>query len=202
MSFHYRHTLFTPEVLAAQKLAYGQAQSAPPSSGPDVLGPDEAAFIAARDSFYIASVNPDGWPYLQHRGGPTGFLHLLDPQTLAFADLRGNRQLLTTGNLTTEDRVALFLMDYPQRQRLKLFGHASVHSLAEEPALSARLAPAGLPSAHIERYVRIRVVGFDWNCPKYITPRYTAAEVAQVIAPLQQRISELETQLRAKSFSP
>ncbi|MCU0792345.1 MAG: pyridoxamine 5'-phosphate oxidase family protein [Opitutaceae bacterium] len=198
MSRHYRATLFTPEVLAAQQAAYGQAQSTPPSDGPDSLGPDEADFIAACDSFYLASVNPEGWPYLQHRGGPPGFFHVLDPRTLAFADLRGNRQLLTVGHLATEDRVALFLMDYPQRRRLKLLGHASTHSLAEDPALAARLAPAGIPTAHVERYVRIRVVGFDWNCPKYITPRYTAPQVAQVVEPLRQRISELEAQLRAR----
>lgn len=201
MSLNYRATLFTPEVMAAQKAAYGQAQATPPSSGPDALGPDEAAFIASRDSFYIASVNSDGWPYLQHRGGPAGFLHVLDAQTLAFADLRGNRQLLTAGNLAKEDRVALFLMDYPQRQRLKLLGHATTHALAEDPVLAARLAPAGLPAAHYERFFRIRVVGFDWNCPKYITPRYTAAEVADVIAPLKQRIAELEIQLRTQTPS-
>jgi uncharacterized protein len=202
MSRHYRATLFTPEVLAAQQAAYGQAQSTPPSAGPDSLGPDETAFIASRDSFYLASVNPDGWPYLQHRGGPPGFLHVLDPHTLAFADLRGNRQLLTTGNLASEDRVSLFLMDYPQRQRLKIIGHASTHSLADDPAVAARLAPAGIPAAHIERYFRIRVVGFDWNCPKYITPRYTAAEVRTLVDPLKQRIAELEAQLRTKPTSP
>ncbi len=201
MSRHYRATLFTPEVLAAQQTAYGQAQATPPSAGPDTLGPDEAAFIASRDSFYLASVNPDGWPYLQHRGGPPGFLHVLDPHTLAFADLRGNRQLLTTGNLANEDRVSLFLMDYPQRQRLKLLGHATTHSLADDPALAAQLAPAGIPAAHIERYFRIRVVGFDWNCPKYITPRYTAAEVRTLVDPLKQRIAELEAQLRTKPTS-
>lgn len=195
MSFHYRATLFTPGVQAAQRASYGQAQSVPPSPGPDSLGPDETAFIASRDSFYIASVNSDGWPYIQHRGGPSGFLRVLDPQTLAFADLRGNRQLLTTGNLATEDRVALILMDYPQRQRLKLIGHATTHATTEDPDLVARLAPTGIPAAHIERYVRIRVTGFDWNCPKYITPRYNAAEIKPLLDPLHARIAELEARL-------
>jgi predicted pyridoxine 5'-phosphate oxidase superfamily flavin-nucleotide-binding protein len=202
VSRHYRATLFTPAVLAAQTAAYGQAQSTPPSVGPDALGPEEAAFIVGRDSFYIASVNPDGWPYLQHRGGPPGFLHVLDAHTLAFADLRGNRQLLTAGHLTGNDRVALFLMDYPQRRRLKLLGHASTEKVSgADPALAARLAPPGVPAAHIERYFRIRVTGFDWNCPKYITPRYTADEVQAVIAPLRRRIAELETQLTFRSVS-
>lgn len=201
MSRHYRATVFTPDVLAAQQAAYGQAQATPPSVGPDALGPDEAAFIATRDSFYMASVNSDGWPYLQHRGGPHGFLQVLDEHTLAFADLRGNRQLLTTGNLTTNDRVALFLMNYPQRQRLKIMGHASTHLVGEDPALAARLAPAGAPAALVERYFRIRVTGFDWNCPKYITPRYTAAEVQTLLTPLHQRIAELEAQLAARPSS-
>lgn len=201
MSRNYRATLFTPEVLAAQQAAYGQAQSTPPSVGADALGPDEAAFIAARDSFYLASVNPDGWPYLQHRGGPRGFLHVLDAHTLAFADLRGNRQLLTTGHLATNDRVAFFLMDYPQRQRLKLLGHATTHLIGEDTALAARLAPAGIPAAHVERYFRIRVTGFDWNCPKYITPRYTAEEVKTLLTPLHQRIAALEAQLNNRSSS-
>ena len=202
MSRHYRATLFTPEVLAAQQAAYGQAQSTPPSTGPDFLGPDEAAFIESRDSFYIASVNSDGWPYLQHRGGPRGFLRVLDPHTLGFADLRGNRQLLTTGNLATENRVSLVLMDYPQRQRLKLIGRAATLSLADDPALAARLAPEGVPAGTIERYVRINVAGFDWNCPKYITPRYTADEVGKLVAPLRQRIAELEAQIRTQPSPP
>jgi predicted pyridoxine 5'-phosphate oxidase superfamily flavin-nucleotide-binding protein len=198
MSRNYRATLFTPEVLAAQQAAYGQAQATPPSAGPDALGPEEAAFIATRDSFYLASVNPDGWPYLQHRGGPRGFLRVLDANTLAFADLRGNRQLITTGHLGANDRVALFLMDYPRRQRLKLLGHATTHAITDEdPAIAALLAPAGIPAAHIERFFRIRVTGFDWNCPKYITPRYTAEEVQTLLSPLHQRIADLEAQLRA-----
>lgn len=202
MSRNYRATLFTPEVLAAQQAAYGQAQSTPPSVGPDSLGPDEAAFIATRDSFYMASVNSDGWPYLQHRGGAHGFLQVLDEHTLAFADLRGNRQLLTTGNLITNDRVALFLMDYPQRQRLKIMGHATTHLAGEDPELAARLTPPGSRASQVERYFRIRVTGFDWNCPKYITPRYTAAEVQTLIIPLHQRIAELEAQLAARPHSP
>lgn len=196
MSRNYRATLFTPEVLAAQRAAYGEEQSTPPAAEVDALGPDEAAFIARRDSFYLASVNSDGWPYLQHRGGPPGFLQVLDAHTLAFADLRGNRQLLTAGNVGTNDRVALFLMDYPQRQRLKIIGHASTHPVSDTPARFASFATPGVPAAAIERFFQIRVTGFDWNCPKYITPRYTADEVKTLVAPLHQRIANLEAQLR------
>lgn len=142
------------------------------------LGPDEAEFIAARDSFYLASVTPDGWPYVQHRGGPVGFLRVLDPQTLAFADYSGNKQYITAGNLAVNNRVALFLMDYPNRTRLKIIGHAKLIEPGEDPALEARLRMPGL-RARIERTFLIRVVGFDWNCSQHITPRYTREEMEE-----------------------
>jgi predicted pyridoxine 5'-phosphate oxidase superfamily flavin-nucleotide-binding protein len=154
-------------------------------------------FIQRRDSFYLASVNADGWPYIQHRGGPRGFLKFLDTHTLGFANLAGNRQLLTTGNVAANDRVALFLMDYARRERLKLIGHAEVISAKENPALAAELAPEGVPVRLVERMFRIRVTGFDWNCPKYITPRFTTEEVERAAAPLRNRIVELEAALAA-----
>ncbi|EAQ75656.1 MULTISPECIES: pyridoxamine 5'-phosphate oxidase family protein [unclassified Synechococcus] len=164
MAEHYLQRHFTPAVLAEQKRAYGRAQPVPAAAGPDPLGPQEAAFIAARDSFYIASLTEDGAPYIQHRGGPVGFLRLLDAHTLAFADFGGNRQLLTVGHLSKDPRVALFLMDYPARRRLKIDGDAI--SL-----------PAGeSESDQVERVIRIRVSGYDWNCPQHITPRYSEAE--------------------------
>jgi predicted pyridoxine 5'-phosphate oxidase superfamily flavin-nucleotide-binding protein len=133
-----------------------------------------------------------GWPYIQHRGGPVGFLHVLDPHTLAFADYRGNRQMLSTGNLATNDRVALFIMDYPERTRLKILGHGTVRDAREHPELVEKLA--GLKERRlIERVFTINVVGFDWNCPAYITPRYNLAEIESIIAPLKQRIAELES---------
>lgn len=164
----------------------------PPDTGPDELGAQEELFIQRRDSFYMASVNDGDWPYIQHRGGPPGFLKCLDGHTLAFADLAGNRQLLTTGNIKRSDRVALFLMDYPRRERLKILGHAEIIPARADPALAASLAPEGLPVRLIERIFRIRVVGYDWNCPKYITPRFSADEVEQITAPLKRRIAELE----------
>lgn len=197
MSHRFLATVLTPAVLRAQAAAYGRAAPVPPPTGPDPLGAPEAAFIARRDSFYLASVNTDGWPYLQHRGGPPGFLRVLDDHTLGFADLSGNRQLLTTGNVSANDRVALFLMDYARRERLKLIGHAEVVAAKDDPALAAELAPAGVALRLVERVFRIRVAGFDWNCPNYITPRFTAGEVERAAAPLRRRIAELEAALAA-----
>lgn len=194
MAERFLETYLTPAVQAAQRAAYGRALVVQGAPERDPLGPDEAGFIAARDSFYVASVSADGWPYVQHRGGPPGFLTLLDPHTLAFADLRGNRQLITTGNLAGDDRVALFLMDYPARTRLKLNGRARVVAAADDPALAARLTPPGpsIPRRHVERLVVIDVLSFDWNCPAWITPRFTAAEVEEVVGPLRTRVAELE----------
>lgn len=201
MTEHFRAIAFTENVLAAQRDAYGVAQSAPPTSEPDTLGADEREFIASRDSFYLATVSETGWPYVQHRGGPPGFLRVLDDHTIAFADLRGNRQLLTTGNLAANDRVALFLMDYPGRRRLKILGHATLIDARAEPALARTLAPPGLES-RVERAFAIRVVGFDWNCPQHITPRFTEQEVLAFVSPLKQRIAELEARLAAASSTP
>jgi predicted pyridoxine 5'-phosphate oxidase superfamily flavin-nucleotide-binding protein len=186
----------TPAVLAAQQLYYGAAHPAPGQGPADRLTEAEQAMIESRDSFYLATVNAEGWPYLQHRGGRPGFLRVLDEHTLGFADLSGNRQLLSTGNLATNDRVALILVDYPQRLRLKIAGHARVIDAREDPALAARLAPEALPKrTKVERYFLIEVVGFDWNCPQHLTPRYTLAEVEELAAPLRARLSELESKL-------
>ena len=197
MAHQFLSTTLTPAVHRAQEAYYGRSQQIPPAPGPDELGADEESFIERRDSFYMASVNQDGWPYLQHRGGPRGFLQVLDGHTLGFADLSGNHQLLTTGNVSANDRVALFLMDYPRRERLKIIGHAEVIPAKANPALAAELAPEGVPVRLVERLFRIRVTGFDWNCPKYITPRFTAEEVEQAAAPLRNRIAELEAALAA-----
>ena len=144
----------------------------------------------------MATVSETGWPYVQHRGGKPGFLRVTSPSTLAFADYKGNRQLLSTGNLAVNDRVTLFLMDYPQRTRLKILGHARVEDARQHPELVAQLAEPEVQRI-VERLVLIEVVSFDWNCPQHITPRYTAAEVEKAIAPLRQRIAELEAELKA-----
>jgi predicted pyridoxine 5'-phosphate oxidase superfamily flavin-nucleotide-binding protein len=197
MTDHFRTIAFTNSVLAAQRDAYGASQPPPSSTEPDSLGAVELEYIAERDSFYMATVSETGWPYVQHRGGPPGFLRALDANTLAFADLRGNRQLISTGNLATNDRVALFLMDYPGRRRLKIYGHVTSIDARAEPALAESLAPTGL-GKRVERVFAIRVVGFDWNCPQHITPRFSEGEVLAYVEPLRKRITELEAQLATK----
>ena len=146
----------------------------------------------------MATITESGWSYLQHRGGHRGFLRVVSPTQLAFADYKGNRQMLSTGNLAANDRVALFLMDYPRRERLKLLGHARVEDARQHPELVAQFAEAEVQPI-VERLFVIEVVSFDWNCPKYITPRYTAAEVEKAVEPLRQRIAELEAQLKARN---
>src|SRR6185503_903749 len=137
----------------------------------DGLGTFEREFISERDSFYMATVTPDGWPYIQHRGGPAGFLQVLDERTLAFADYSGNKQYISAGNLSVNDKTALFLMDYPNQARLKIIGHARVLEPGEEPELEARLMIER--GARVEKIVVISIVGYDWNCSQHITPRYT-----------------------------
>ena len=200
MAQGYLDRLVTPAVAAAQARYFGHvmvANAGENSPASDPLGEDERGFIATRDSFYMATVSESGWPYIQHRGGRPGFLRVLGPASLAFADYKGNRQMLSTGNLAAQDRVSLFLMDYPQRTRLKILGHARVVDAREHPELVEQLAE---PEARrlVERLYLIDVDSFDWNCPKYITPRYTAAEVAEAVAPLRARIAELEAQLKTK----
>jgi len=199
MPDHYHHLLFTPTVQAAQERAYGRKPVPPDETHPEKLGPEEMGFISRRDSFYMSTISESGWPYMQHRGGAVGFLHVIDDQTLAFADLRGNRQLLSAGNIAKEERVALFLMDYPRRERLKILGHARIVNLKDDSALAARLLADPATAKIAERFFVISVVAFDWNCPKYITPRYTVAEVEQATQPLRDRIAELEKALAEKT---
>jgi uncharacterized protein len=141
----------------------------------DRLGQMEADFIGERDNFYQATVSETGWPYVQFRGGPAGFLKVLDEKTIGYADFRGNVQYISVGNLAANDRVAIILVDYANRLRLKILGRVRIVELDEDPALIARLA---LPSyrARVERGVIITVEGYDWNCPQHITPRFTEAE--------------------------
>jgi hypothetical protein len=195
MPNRFKQLVSTPAVLAAQQHYYGRAAVAGPASDRDLLTDDERAFIAERDSFYLGTISTSGWPYIQHRGGPKGFLRPLDAHTLAFADFGGNRQLLSTGNLATNDRVALFLMDYPRRERLKILGHARVLDAKEHPELIPQVLPAGFKTSQVERIYVIDVLSYDWNCSQFITPRYTAEEVELAVTPLRQRIAELEKQL-------
>jgi predicted pyridoxine 5'-phosphate oxidase superfamily flavin-nucleotide-binding protein len=195
MATKYLDIMFTDSVRRAQKQYYGASGEIANAPERDVLGPAEAEFIAARDSFYLGTVSETGWPYLQHRGGPAGFLRVLDSATLAFADYKGNRQLLSAGNLMANDRVALFLMDYRNRERLKILGHARVEDARIHPKLIEQLTNRSM-HALTERVVFIDVVSFDWNCPKYITPRYSIEEVEELAGPLRRHIAELESRLR------
>lgn len=161
-------------------------------AGPEPLGPDEAAFVTGRDGFYLASVGSTGWPYVQYRGGPPGFAHVVDGgASIAFADVRGNRQYVTAGNLRDDDRVALFFMDYARRTRLKVLGHAREIDPADDGPLAAELAEPRT-DGRVERIVTIRVEAATWNCPQHITPRYTVEEFAPAVARLRDRIAVVE----------
>jgi uncharacterized protein len=159
----------------------------------DTFTPEAAAFIGERDSFYMATVSETGWPYIQHRGGPRGFLKVLDEKTLAFADYRGNRQYISVGNLAADDRAALILVDYPTRTRVKLYAHVEAVPLDGDLALTERVV---LPDyrAKPERILRLRLEALDWNCPQHITPRFTEAEIGEAVRPLRERLSALETE--------
>ncbi|WP_299293075.1 pyridoxamine 5'-phosphate oxidase family protein [uncultured Tateyamaria sp.] len=201
----YDHLMFTDAVRALQSVD-GSADMYANSYGArtHALNADEVAFVASRTSFYMATVSATGWPYIQHRGGPAGFLRVLDDHTLAFADYRGNRQHISEGNLAGDDRVSLFLMDYPRKARLKLQGRAAVRAASDDAALASQLAVEG--QGRVERVVTIALEAFDWNCPQFITPRFDAAEIAQLVGPemdkLNARISALEAEnaaLRVRS---
>ncbi|MFT4650705.1 MAG: putative pyridoxine 5'-phosphate oxidase superfamily flavin-nucleotide-binding protein [Flavobacteriales bacterium] len=159
----------------------------------DRLSNAEASFIAERDSFYMSSVSETGWPYVQHRGGPAGFMRVLDDQTIGFADFRGNRQYVSTGNLLNNDRVSLFFMDYSNRRRLKLLGRIRVVS-KDETELLSQLKTEGY-RALVERGFVIKVEAFDWNCPQHITPRYTQAQVEVLMAPIVKENQQLKQKL-------
>ena len=162
---------------------------------------NEAAFIAERDSFYLATVSETGWPYVQHRGGPRGFLKMVDDRTLAFADYRGNRQYISTGNLAVNQRASLFLMDYAHRARLKIYAHIDTVALDADPALTALVTVPGY-KAKLERVFRVRLEAFDWNCPQHITPRFTEGEVTEAVRPLRDRVKALQAEVDALRARP
>ena len=201
MSHRFADIAFTDAVKAVQEQyrVRSQNERLQQTGGPhDALGTAETAFIAERDSFYMATVSETGWPYVQHRGGPPGFLKVMGPRTLAFADFRGNTQLISAGNAAGNDRVSLLLMDYPHRQRLKLLGRLRFED-------AGRVAPEILKAVQlpgyrgrVERVAVIEVNAFDWNCPQHITPRFTEAEVRSAVQPLHERIAELEAKLAAR----
>jgi len=202
VSYGFLDIAVTPSVAAVQR-AMGSDRLYQNFKGHrefDKLTPDEVAFIGQRDSFYIATVSETGWPYVQHRGGPAGFLKVVDEKTLAFADYRGNRQYISVGNLAADDRAALILMDYAHQARLKMYVHVEAVPLEADADLAALVSVAGY-RAKPERILRLHLAAFDWNCPQHITPRFTEAEVAAAVQPLRDRLAALEAenvQLRAQ----
>ena len=196
MTQKYLSMTLTESVCRAQQQYYDRSIAVREIPDRDLLGEAEAAFIAARDSFYLGSVSETGWPYIQHRGGPPGFLRVMDSQTLAFGDYQGNRQLISTGNLLVNNRVTLFLMDYRSRQRLKIVGYARIKDVQDidDDTLRRIKNP---PRTKIERIIFIDVVGYDWNCPKHITPRYSTQDVEGLVASLRGQISQLENDLQS-----
>ena len=197
MSRAYTDIAFTPAVRAMQTrmgTRAGYASLDRTDDRRDALTEAEAEFIHARDGFYQASVSETGWPYVQYRGGPAGFLKVLDSKTIGYADFRGNVQYISAGNLQGNDRVSIILMDYANRRRLKILGRARLVGASEEPALIARLEPPRY-RARVERAVIIAVEGYDWNCPQHITPRFTEAEIAAAVAPLHAEIARLREAL-------
>jgi predicted pyridoxine 5'-phosphate oxidase superfamily flavin-nucleotide-binding protein len=194
---------FTPSVKDAQT-RYGsrntfQRFESEEEERRDAITAREADFIAARDSFYLASHGTEdsgrsGWPYVQHRGGLPGFLKVIDEKTLAFPDYRGNRQYISAGNVFADPRVALFLMDYPRRRRLKIWARARVVDAGEDPALFDRLVDAA-DRHRVERAFVLTVEAVDWNCAQYITPRWTDAELEPLVRPLREEIAALKARI-------
>lgn len=202
MTAHYMDLLFTPDVMREQAAAGSRDSYSRLAGGGtgthDLLGPKEAMFLATRDSFYVASTSASGWPYIQHRGGPPGFVKLLGESSIGFADYRGNRQYVSLGNVATDDRVALFFMDYVRRARLKLLGRMRSVPLDDASELAAALVDDAY-DAKVERGFIIDVEAYDWNCPQHITPRYTQSHIAEIVVPLQRRIAQLEAAAAAQS---
>lgn len=192
---NYYDIAFTPAVRALQERngssrIYEAAADAP---APHKLEAQEIEYLSRLDSFYLATVSENGWPYLQHRGGESGFVKVLGPTTIGWLERRGNRQYLGTGNITADDRVSLIFVDYPNRNRLKLFGHAT-YQHEPDPELVAALDGEAVRS---DGAITVEIAATAWNCPKYITPRYTAEQVRAVTDELQARINDLESRLAA-----
>lgn len=202
MGHRFAEIAFTPGVKAVQEQNGSRRSYARMEGGAPMrhrLSEREAQFIAARDSFYMATVSETGWPYIQHRGGPAGFLRVLDEKTIGFADFSGNRQYISVGNLSGNDRVSLFLMDYANRTRLKILGR--VRLIAPDDAETMRKLTLDGVESRIERGFLIDVEAFDWNCPQHITERYTLADVEHATAALRARIAELEARLHQGNAS-
>lgn len=201
MPYHFLEIAVTPSVKDAQaEMGVDPIWLGDADRRSDRFTDNEIAFIETRDSFYMASVSETDWPYVQHRGGKTGFLKVIDDQTLAFADFRGNRQYISAGNLAVNDRACLFLMDYPRRARLKIYVHMERLALDADEALTSAVSDPTY-RGRVERIFKLRLEAFDWNCPQHITPRFTEREIEQAVLPLRDRLTQLESEnasLRAR----
>ena len=186
--------VFTPVVKALQE-RYGSrrqyARMGQLGDAPGGLGPDEKEYLSERDTFYMASLGESGWPYVQHRGGPKGFLKVIDNNTLAFADFRGNKQYISTGNLLADNRVALILVDYPRQLRLKILGHVEIFEGEKAKDWLARVRDPDY-EAVTERVYVIQIEAFDWNCQQHIIPRFTVEEIRNVLQPIEKQMQELQ----------
>ncbi len=197
MSRAFAEISFTPSVLAMQEQQGSAAGYArfldPEAERGDRIGPMEAEFISLRDGFYQATVSGSGWPYVQFRGGPVGFLKVLDDRTIGYADFRGNRQYLSAGNLTDNDRVSLILMDYPNRRRLKIWGRARLVGSKDDASLMTQLQDP-MYRALPERAVVIAVEALDWNCPQHIPQRLTLEELETQLKPVRDENARLRAE--------
>ena len=196
MAKNFASLAFTPAVQKLQeqygsRSAYARMEKQVYQDG---LTENEQAFIAERDSFYMASIGANGFPYIQHRGGPHGFIQAIDPSTVAFVDVRGNKQFISIGNISEQPNVSLILMDYPHRTRLKLYAKAEVVPLENAPALVERLMPPGF-HAKPERLVKLHLEAYDWNCPQHITPRFTQEELLQALDKQREYVEGLQREV-------
>ena len=194
MAHHFGSLVFTAAVKSLQESHGSRRQYErweADGSPTDRLGPEDSEFIEARDSFYMATIGATGWPYIQHRGGPRGFLKVIDNRTLAFADFRGNKQYISTGNLLSDDRVALIFIDYPRQARLKILGRAKIFEGHEADSWLPRVLVPGY-KAVTERVYVIQIEAYDWNCPQHIVPRYTAEEIRDGMQEVEKRMQALE----------
>lgn len=196
MAHQYAKIAFTESIRQVQKEQNSRAAYAGMDSGEDynfLISKRESDFIGNRDSFYMASVSETDWPYVQHRGGPKGFLKVIDEQTLGFADYKGNRQYISTGNFRTNNKVSLILMDYANRRRLKIIGYIS--QVDEDDWEKLTSLEDDHYRARVERAFIIKIAAFDWNCPQHITPRYSETELSALIKPLEDKIAQLTKQV-------
>lgn len=201
MSHAFYDIAFTPSVKAEQDQAGSRSHYEKHAARTDEvqnskIDRPEAQFLSEADSLYLATVSETGWPYVQHRGGPVGFIKVIGETRIGWAEFSGNRQYISTGNLKKDDRVSLFIMDYANKRRLKLFGHARF--VGQDATEISQLQDEGY-RARVERGMIVEIAGFEWNCPQHITPMYRQEEVKAALVQMGARIAELEAELERKA---